>query len=112
MAILDTCSPYIEPMYPVSLNHRESLTLTLHYVQCSKWTGTYRNGVPVREVDRCNRSVSSRYARSHQNAVPVHHFSIIIPCSTMKLVGHGGALVEAITINRRVVGSTPVLAAM
>ena len=28
------------------------------------------------------------------------------------LVGHGGALVEAITLNRRVVGSTPALAAM
>ena len=27
-------------------------------------------------------------------------------------VGHGGALVEAITLNRRVVGSTPALAAM
>ena len=26
--------------------------------------------------------------------------------------GHGGALVEAITLNRRVVGSTPALAAM
>src|SRR6218665_2761033 len=30
----------------------------------------------------------------------------------LKLVGHGGALVEAITLNRRVVGSTPALAAM
>src|SRR6218665_3411841 len=28
------------------------------------------------------------------------------------IVGHGGALVEAITLNRRVVGSTPALAAM
>ena len=28
------------------------------------------------------------------------------------LAGHGGALVEAITLNRRVVGSTPALAAM
>src|SRR6218665_875960 len=28
------------------------------------------------------------------------------------VVGHGGALVEAITLNRRVVGSTPALAAM
>ena len=27
-------------------------------------------------------------------------------------VGHGGALVEAITLNRRVVGSTPALAAI
>ena len=27
-------------------------------------------------------------------------------------VGHGGALVEATTLNRRVVGSTPALAAM
>ena len=27
-------------------------------------------------------------------------------------VGHGGALIEAITLNRRVVGSTPALAAM
>ena len=27
-------------------------------------------------------------------------------------MGHGGALVEAITLNRRVVGSTPALAAM
>ena len=30
----------------------------------------------------------------------------------MMIVGHGGALVEAITLNRRVVGSTPALAAM
>ena len=30
----------------------------------------------------------------------------------MPIVGHGGALVEAITLNRRVVGSTPALAAM
>ena len=30
----------------------------------------------------------------------------------LQLVGHGGALVEAITLNRRVVGSTPALAAM
>ena len=28
------------------------------------------------------------------------------------VVGHGGALVESITFNRRVVGSTPALAAM
>ena len=28
------------------------------------------------------------------------------------LVGHGGALVESIAFNRRVVGSTPALAAM
>ena len=28
------------------------------------------------------------------------------------MVGHGGALVEAITLNRRIVGSTPALAAM
>ena len=28
------------------------------------------------------------------------------------MVEHGGALVEAITLNRRVVGSTPALAAM
>src|SRR6218665_3711125 len=54
--------------------------------QCSIWTGTHRNGVPVREMDRCNRSVSSRYARTHQNAVPVRHFSIIITFSTMKSV--------------------------
>ena|SRR6218665_2017543 len=29
-----------------------------------------------------------------------------------RIVGHGGALVEAITLNRRVEGSTPALAAM
>ena len=29
-----------------------------------------------------------------------------------KIVGHGGALVESIAFNRRVVGSTPALAAM
>src|SRR6218665_481029 len=46
--------------------------------QCSKWTGMHRNGVPVHEMDGGNRSVSSRYARTHQNAVPVRHFSIII----------------------------------
>jgi len=35
-------------------------------------------------------------------------------CFTWHLrdVGHGGALVEAMTFNRRVVGSTPALAAM
>src|SRR6218665_2393664 len=54
--------------------------------QCSKWTGTHRNGVPVREMDRCNRSVSSKYVRTHQNAVPVRHFSIIITFSTLKSV--------------------------
>jgi len=26
--------------------------------QCSKWTGTHRNGVPVREMERHYRSVS------------------------------------------------------
>ena len=31
---------------------------------------------------------------------------------TIMLVGHGGALVESIAFNRRVVGSTPALAAM
>src|SRR6218665_3449094 len=55
-------------------------------IQCSKWTRTHRNGVPVREMDRCNRSVSSKYVRTHQNAVRVRHFSIIITFSTMKSV--------------------------
>src|SRR6218665_3498640 len=50
----------------------------LTWLQCSKWTGTHRNGVPVREMDRCNLSVSSKYVRTHKNAVPVRHFSIII----------------------------------
>src|SRR6218665_3526815 len=62
------------------------LFISIGLIQCSKWTGTHRNGVPVREMDRCNRSVSSRYARTHQNAVPVRHFSIIITYSTMKSV--------------------------
>jgi len=31
---------------------------TLVYKQCSKWTGTHRNGVPVREMERYYRSVS------------------------------------------------------
>ena len=34
---------------------------------------------------------------------------ILLLC--MQIVGHGGALVETITFNRRVVGSTPALAA-
>ena|SRR6218665_1383953 len=45
-----------------------------------------RNGVPVREMDRCNCSVSSKYVRTHQNAVPVRHFSIVTTFSTMKSV--------------------------
>jgi len=40
-----------------------------------------RNGVSVREMHRYNRSVKSRYARTHQNAVPVRYFSIIITFS-------------------------------
>jgi len=30
----------------------------------------------------------------------------------LMMMGHGGALIESITFNRRVVGSTPALAAM
>jgi len=37
-----------------------------------------RNGVPVRELHRYNRSVLLRYAGTHQNAVPVGYFSTII----------------------------------
>ena len=44
------------------------------------------------------------YARSHWENKAAGQ------CAT--IVGHGGALVEAITLNRRVVGSTPALAAM
>ena len=38
-------------------------------------------------------------------------FSLLMRQSYIR-VGHGGALVEAITLNRRIVGSTPALAAM
>src|SRR6218665_85259 len=61
-------------------NLQWSFTISAHQ-QCSKWTGTHRNGVPVREMLRYHRSVSWRYAGTHQNAVPVRYFSIIITFS-------------------------------
>src|SRR6218665_977639 len=53
------------------------------YRQCSKWTGTHRNGVPVREMERHYRSVSKRYAGTHRNAVPVRHLSEIVAFSIL-----------------------------
>lgn len=42
-----------------------------------------RNSVSVCEMQRYYRSVSSRYAGTHRNAVKVLHFSIIITFSLL-----------------------------
>ena len=63
---------------------------------------------------------SPTHPRRERPALP-HHFCIwlhvcvgyvyLYACVCV-YVGHGGALVESIALNRRVVGSTPALAAM
>ena len=61
--------------------------------------------VEWRQAGKEIRRTQARYLQSYKVSQPS------APRGGCKM-GHGGALVEAITLNQRVVGSTPALAAM
>ena len=56
--------------------------------------------------------LSRARVRVHTGQETKAHTKTLSALLDVPFVGHGGALVEAITLNRRVVGSTPALAAM